>query len=337
MESDMKLRFLFWNLNDPRPDTRPGFEHIDHVFSGFYYPSRVDMILSDIEKINPEFLSSFELRVDNMNRMMAKLHDLGYSSESMSYAPNQYPDNSFYFINAWKNNSALELISVHRLWFTSTPEVPLNIEKRKTDQILIDNKEEFEKGTLICKYKIKANGKTLIHCVNHFPLRAQYQKTCGELLSKLLAELKGDIVIVGGDFNTFPTEVERWDSTITIPLSRVGVKRIAYDNISFQAFPCDLGFAIKPELAKECHGLANKMFKDGTSHGEIRKLYVDYTYRMHGGPLVSVLDHIFCSGAECVLDHSSNDTSPFGNFDQQVSGTPTSPSDHACMSGYLLI
>lgn len=343
----MQISFRFWNINDTRETDGP----ISFAFSKYSLKERLPGIMEDIKKCNPDFLSLFEVRVDNLEMVQEALKSIGYKvTGTMAYAPNQVPDMSFYYINAYKDTSKLCHDEDVRTWFTDRSFEALTLETRKTDKTLQSCNEQFEKGTLISIFKENDTDNIIIFSSNHMPLRHAYQKKCSESLIKSL-KIIGEyfeenrfkvVYIVGGDMNTLPFccgDLKGDSSISNLITDGYTLGEHDMDKMSFFGFPYDLGIhsGEKKDLVDECYSKTKELYANGERNEElkvtIRNTFIDCNNEVNDGSLKSRLDHVLVKG--CTL---------YGPFLKDVGDKiegdgeyPRTHSDHLPLDGYIVL
>jgi hypothetical protein len=285
----------------------------------------------DLQNRFPKMVSDYpiqgfnEISRRNLDHCREYLAGRGFKTVCASYSPNQTPDMSFYHLLAW-NPESVEMISWKPYWFTSTPSEPLTSETRPCS-ILAEYNESFERGTLIAVFR--SNGQTIIVSMNHFglmrfgangPLEKQYTNYCAGALAGILLKYSEDypgaIIIAGADFNVFAESKH---------MEIFAVKSGFIDNTpsgsTFLNYFFDLGLA-RPEH-KELMAAAQNDLKELSGQD-----YVDRAVRaikdIHGGPLRSRTDRIYCSHVVDVKFVYDFDTVSLDDYGLE----PLFPSDH---------
>lgn len=326
--SNQQIKVTFWNVNtDRRCQLEKGYANWCITFK---LDQRIDSIFEQIKNQNPDVCALFEIDINSLEIIKSRMKELGYLVTFGAYAPNQDPDYSFYFVTGYKSD-VLTVVNSYMFWFTSTPKVGLTSETRKTDGVLSECNESYEKGSLVTIFKTHA-GDILIVSANHFGLRYPYQKKSAKLLSDHLFEIKKEYreqskvsVVIGGDFNMFP----QFDGQQISPFVKKGFKQFIDENTTtFCGYPYDLGLKGRDylkDVIEKTQGLQSINEKIG--------VFVNKVLELHGGPITSVLDCAFVDTImicnyevdKCGIDVNEIDSL----FTKQTeTGVPFMPSDH---------
>ena len=284
-EPEFEFTILNYNIQCDRRNSPGGPFHASH--KNWTIEFRLPAIMKFIKFHNPTVVNLFEISADICNDVMIGLRELGYNVVTGAYAANN--SGAFHYVTGVAKTCIIN--KSHMFWFTSTPFDPLSDDTRSSDTVLVENKEAFEKGSLIVDITTPDKAHVLIS-VNHWPLRFDYQMQCSKMLTNYLAEQihqDPDIKIVcGGDFNTFPS----FEGKCIKNLIDAGFTHHVDPNtkISFIAWPFDLGL-VDPAIVRD----AIDKIKD-MSPLEARKWLVTRVIELHGSPLCSLLDHVFTYG-----------------------------------------
>ena len=297
-----------WSANI-NTDRRVEKGYATKSFENWQLNKRIDGIFQYIKDKNYTIVSLCEVDATSLPKIHHGLQELGYQVVNGAYAHNQTPDYSFYFVVGYQNDE-VKLIENYMYWFTATPLKSLTSETRITDCVLLENKEQFEKGSLICKYRTPTG--TLVHSMNHFGLREPYQMASSTMLAAHLKSIcymdafasyfeethhikqntshETMQIVVSGDFNTFPDLNGR---TIEPFLKNDFIQQVdPYVPFSFFGYPYDLGL-VKPEILNAILESVKKM--DDVDAGEY---FVNKILEVHGKVITSLLDHVFTLGIE---------------------------------------
>ncbi len=321
----MTLSIKIQNVNDDRntPATLPKYA----------LSQRIESIIGDGELT--DIIALNEISINNLDMIARHLSRRGYSHRKMAYAPNQVPDRSFYHVLAWNlsKKENYEVVEVVTRWFTATPAVSLVPETRVKDPILMEYKEQFEKGTLCVIIKNRDTGKHLILSMNHFGLMRpgqdkQYTNKCAQILAEEFAHLRGRYrdaaVIAAGDFNAFT------ESTHIPQLCHLAdLYDITPVGDTFCNYPWDLGI-MRPETKDRILAARTRLEKlTGADYvSECIRTLAD----LYGGPLKGPLDKVLVSKdiQDCEVRHAID----FSNITlAYYSEVPFAPSDH---SGFIV-
>jgi hypothetical protein len=310
-------------------DRRAENGYASESFEYFKFVHRLDTLIQDLLQYKPNIIGFCEVDKQSKilleNSLISEGFTIVVNSIPQAYAPYQQPDNSFYYVVAYKK-SEITLLDNMMIWFTSTPRTALTADTRKSDRILLENKETFEKGSFICLFKDQMNNK-FIYSINHYPLRDLYQQTSSRILNaelnKLQAEWQVDKVIVAGDFNTFPRDGSP-DMRAINELS--GYQICDLIGNTFCSYPYDLGLPT-PESTAHMNNVLCKI-EDPV---EQRLAFGNYVLELHGNPIMSQLDWVLTKGIiikNSLLNYDFNcDKESF--IESCSSGKPKYPSDHA--------
>lgn len=126
------------------------------AFQNFKFVYWLDKLIIEALEQKPDVIGFCEIDINSKKLLEDRLTLKGYTVVSnilpQAYAPYQVPDNSFYYVVAYKSSTLKLLDSVMR-WFTDTPRIPLNVETRKLDPVLLEHREVFERGSLCCLFE----------------------------------------------------------------------------------------------------------------------------------------------------------------------------------------
>lgn len=328
-----------WNVNsDRRVESENGYAF--GPFTQYKFVHRIAQI-SDLLKKNPcDILVLFELDVTTVEMANVLMKDLGYTTlPKMAYAPQN--DGSMFYLVGYK--PTVTIIGSDNYWFTSQPTLPLEPHQRPNfrqnkvencDSVLVECKEEFEKGTFFVTFKY--NDTTYILSVNHFGLRVDYKIKSALMLQNFIEEMKQkydtDKVIVMGDFNIFPNDPK---GLLDDPMFSSGFTKskqyyLETDNVealfSFVCYPYDLGLRKDPKEVPSILDMYNKV----DDNKEKRMFLATNTIKYFYGPITSLLDLVYCN-----VSHRAYliPTFDFSNLTKEFlcsaeTGIPMSPSDH---------
>ncbi len=309
-----KFNIYFQNVNDSRDIP----EVLKSTFS-------LEARLNDILKYDEvDVYALCEIASEGLDLIYKRFSELGYDCASMLYAPNQVPNNSCYYVIAWKKTLPKPKISWR--WFTATPTVGLNFETRKVDHVLQLCGESFEKGMLVAEFNIK--NKCVMVIDKHFPLPRydgrphQYNDQCAIMLNQYienaLIENENRIIIVGPNFNDLPNSTH---------MNHFGKKifDITPEGLSFIACPWDLGLYSDDNM-KKIVAIAKEELKTCKTADEYVETYKRYLKMLRESPLVGKLDHILCTHPQLCEIAPSFDPSTVRIDD--YTATPLHESDH---------
>jgi len=333
--SKKSITISSWNVNcDRRVELDHGYASKN--FAKFKLSHRLSDIVEFFSKHKTDIVGLCEVDATYLDDFVTILTNMNYEVYYGAYAPNQIPNYSYYLIVDYDPN-ALEVVEHHMFWFTSTPLEPLTPDTRKVDRFLMEHGESFEKGSLISTFK-KSDGTILIHSMNQYALRNPYKINSSKILAQHLTTIEEKYagneiqMVVCGDFNTFRTETEPFDSTILQPFLDVGFEpcRDAKAEFTFCAYPYDLGM-VKPEILKELLEVTGTM----SDEKQVRKMFAEKVLELWGRPLTSILNWMLVKNiyaSECTVEtfdmdiEEENLTSIF--LEQAKNGKATMLSDH---------
>jgi endonuclease/exonuclease/phosphatase family metal-dependent hydrolase len=214
-----------------------------------------------------------------------ELHGLGYCVLVGTYAPGQVLDQSFRFVVGHR----LRLVESYMYWFTSTPRAALSPSTRKSDPLLREWGEQYEKGALVCEFEWGSS--RLVYALTHFGLRERPQRVSAEMLARHLDSYGPDVaVVLAGDFNTF----NEYEGRALLPLAEAGFIHLQMDApFTFINYPYDLGVVPRGELDQVLLDIEGAL-----SPVSARARFLEAVYRLHDGPLTSTLDHVFTRNVE---------------------------------------
>lgn len=324
-----KVTVFSWNVNN---DRRVENGYATEKFGGFTCANRIDRIMKDLENTQASVIHLFEINRGYLQKFVDFLTLLGYECRYGSYAPNQTPDESFYYVTAFKTD-VFDLVDSYMYWFTSTPKIGLTDETRPIDMLLIDNQEQYEKGTLITVLTKKDTGATIVLSVNHWPLREKYQTTCAIMLAEHLDELSEQypdaIFVTTGDFNPFPSFEGRTVKSFVESSKNLYIEQHSDPNIdvSFVGYPYDVGLKLGSQM-RSILETTKDMDAETT-----RCYFAGGILGAYGGPITSMLDLVFTHGIDevdvTVLTNGVNIADLTELFETQAkTGKPFMPSDH---------
>lgn len=246
----LTLKVMYWNVDASPAINRfvlGGGDLSKSYLKGFtdyLLRARWPGLLKTILAKNPTIVGLCEIMACDLQTIMSDLKQHYLFVDCMSYAPNQVPDNSFYYVTASKYLP----IETKRFWATSQPLTPQTPDTRITDATIqefraLTKSDMCEKGMFVNIFEI--DGQLVLHGTIHLGLVKSYQVYCMQAFSRFIMECQaqhpGIKIILGGDFNTFPRPGQRYDTEVLAPAVETGLTVVTPTTSTFGVWPFDFG------------------------------------------------------------------------------------------------